>query len=314
MSATTDRNGRSTKKESNTTSRMGTLMIHNAALFVDLVESLPPHPYENVHLYNETDDMNNEELDKDFMFQDDENDAIELSKSRKLKEQEQYQQRIAMNSEKRRQLSQQKKDEKFVQLYNSLLEDRAHLMNNLVHTLNLESESDERKKQEIYVSWVENVFNPIQEQIDQKLESTSSDVIERRRRKMFEQFLEMSNKKPLFRDIILPQDDYNPIEQSQKYSIKYTKSEKTKKSKQREVLDIQKWARVDATPHGHYVKEHKQSTRAKEKLQSNIKFDHYSNQSDTGNSKYGKRVNYEPIVQKNSKRSLADLSGFANIE
>lgn len=72
-------------------------------------------------------------------------------------------------------------------------------------------QTQSRKKQQLYKEWTDSVFNPIQDQIQKKLAKIPVEDIERRRRELFQLFLESSNKKEgLFRDIII-ESDYNPL-------------------------------------------------------------------------------------------------------
>jgi hypothetical protein len=308
----------------------GNLMIHNAELFVDFVESLPPHPFERDideiypldsieqsiknNKYNETGE---EEQGKGDEKKDDE---LSIMKRRK-KETEEYFERVKRETEKRRISRQSSEDEKFIELYNSLLEDRAYIMNDLSYMLKLEAEHAHRKKQEIYEQWLENVFNPIQEQIESQLQSTSIEEIERRRRTLFDQFLQMSNKKNLFLDIIIPQDSYNPLEHNEKHTIKYKMKSGINKSKSKQMedstsklgkrLDIRMWDKMDATTYGHYERERKVSALSSQKFESKLKFDDFDRTFYVDEVKPGRKVNYE--IQKNSKKSLAEFSGFAEI-
>jgi hypothetical protein len=194
-------------------------------------------------------------------------------------------------------------------------------MNDLSYMLRLEAEHAHRKKQEIYEQWLENVFNPIQEQIESRLQSTSIEEIERRRRTLFDQFLQMSNKKNLFLDIIIPQDSYNPLEHNEKHTIKYKMKSGINKSKSKKMedstsklgkrLDIRMWDKMDATTYGHYERDRKVSALSSQKFESKLKFDDFDRTFYVDEVKPGRKVNYE--IQKNSKKSLAEFSGFAEV-
>jgi hypothetical protein len=48
----------------------------------------------------------------------------------------------------------------------------------------------QEKKEKLFAEWNEKVFEPIQRQIDEKLEQTDFEVLDSQRRELFEEFLE----------------------------------------------------------------------------------------------------------------------------
>lgn len=308
------------REENHVATDRGSISILNPELYEELVESIPKSEssiqqqfYHQQSLEEARGDLKKESLIPHR------NENEQLMRRRREKERDEYFAKIQRESQRRRVAHQNLKDEQFVQLYNSLIEDRLHVLHNLSHTLFMEAEHDERKKQEAYEEWLEKVFNPIQNQIDEKIRCTSIETIEKRRRKLFEEFLQMSNKKPLFRDIILPQDHYNPLEHNEKYTIRYSCNSVTnRKGKDEDLvsitsganhssvdrLDVRMWDKMDATPYGHYEQAQRPSSISKKKFQSKVEFDHYDRpKSDV--PKPGKRVNY-PSERKN----FAQLSGM----
>jgi len=166
--------------------------------------------------------------------------------------------------------------------------------------------SQRKKKERLYNEWCKKVFKPIQSQVEQSLEERTTSEIEERRRAMFEEFLNVTNKKEgLFRDII-KEETYNPLkghEHTIKYSTKniqdplksdLTKAEQetkiisalnpdqeTIRPKNREVLDLVMWDKLDATPHGRYqmmFQENKKTQRIGTK--STLTLDHYKVETD----------------------------------
>ncbi len=293
-----------TTKEKRSDGTGGQIQIVSPELFAELIESTASQYQQTTN--NPLSDFLKEQLSPSLSSNESNMNDAQLMRRRREKEREEYMAKVQRESQRKRVLSQLQQDEQFVQLYNSLIEDRLHVMNDLTHTLSLEAENDERKRQEVYEEWLEKVFNPIQDQIDQQLQSTSIEVIESRRRKLFEEFLEMSNKKPLFRDILLPQDKYNPLEHNEKHSIRYSfnfvhkkkgveedmaniKAGMTPSSIER--LDVRMWDKMDATPYGHYEKMQKPTVRSKLKVHSRVEFDHYDRPKEVP-ERPGKRVNY----------------------
>eukprot|EP01028_Stygiella_incarcerata_P010422 TRINITY_DN5395_c0_g1_i1.p1 TRINITY_DN5395_c0_g1~~TRINITY_DN5395_c0_g1_i1.p1 ORF type:complete len:298 (-),score=101.90 TRINITY_DN5395_c0_g1_i1:50-943(-) len=160
----------------------------------------------------------------------------------------------------------------------------------------------QEKREKLFAEWNEKVFEPIQRQIDDKLEQTDFEALESQRRDLFEEFLEQTNTKGgMFRDIII-ESEYNPLkfrEKSLRYGI-HDKKDPTLKpisrivyeersqegklparvlsTKTREVFDISKWDRIEATPYGRYnrMMDTSKAVPRKETHKSSVAFDHYS--------------------------------------
>lgn len=79
------------------------------------------------------------------------------------------------------------------------------------NTLTLHEQMAQRKKENLYRQWEENVFLPIQQQIKTKMDRRDNDFVARRRREEYENFLASTNKKTsLFLDIVI-ESDYDPF-------------------------------------------------------------------------------------------------------
>ena len=141
----------------------------------------------------------------------------------------------------------------------------------------LEDQRREQKKARLHQEWTDKVFNRIQSQIAEVLDSVPVEEIARRRLELFEQFLHQTNTKAgLFRDIIIPAE-YNPLA-GRKHAVRYRTSdiddpvkqcltrvakerknvgfidEGEKREMLREMFDVKLWDKVESTPHGHYSK------------------------------------------------------------
>lgn len=140
----------------------------------------------------------------------------------------------------------------------------------------------QRKKERLFNEWTTNVFQPMQDQLNEQLAGLTDKAISERRREMFEKFLYESNRKAngLFRDIII-ESDYDPLLQSQQATLKYkpvsmaddpTKNRATRElgdrmasgllklapederqKVQRGTVPVEMWDRMESTPHGRYA-------------------------------------------------------------
>jgi hypothetical protein len=179
--------------------------------------------------------------------------------------------------------------------------------------LQLKEATELRRKEQLYNEWKKHVFMPIQKQIGQQLEETSATEIERRNLEAMNQFIDIGNKKvALSRDIIIT-DEYNPLNrtaqclkyktsainrndplkrdvlklQNEKKMIAKLTDRKQVEPKNRDVLDLRLWDKLEATPHGRYAmmfkEEQKQQTDAQKLIKrssarssSSLPLDHYN--------------------------------------
>jgi hypothetical protein len=162
----------------------------------------------------------------------------------------------------------------------------------------------QRKKERLYTEWSNNVFQPMQDQINEQLASIPDRAIEEVRRDMFQRFLEESNRKAngLFRDIII-ESDYDPLADSKSAVLRYKKAsmadDPTKNRATRELGDrmasgllklapederaklqrgdvpVEMWDRMHATPHGRYNDVTDGPTKPKFNA-SNVVLDHFN--------------------------------------
>jgi hypothetical protein len=217
------------KKKATDTQNGPRVMVHNADLFTEFINSLPLVA-EDFEKYGRARPVIEEsvETSDDGRPMSELMSQMDIKKRRKEQEQSHYFDKIKKQSEKTIKVKQDQREAAFVELYNSLIEERTGFIQDIAHTLQIYDESDERKKQQLYDEWCDNVFNPIQDQIQTKLAGVSSQEIERRRRTMFDKFLEQVNRKEkrnggVFRDIIM-EDDYDPLHYNKKHTIKYATS------------------------------------------------------------------------------------------
>jgi hypothetical protein len=80
----------------------------------------------------------------------------------------------------------------------------------------------QRKRERLYAEWTEQVFQPMQAQIDAQLSNMSHADIAEKRRYMFQCFLDESNRKRggVFRDIIM-ECDYDPMTMAREATLTY---------------------------------------------------------------------------------------------
>ena len=108
--------------------------------------------------------------------------------------------------------------------------------------LNTTAETRWRKKKLLYDRWCKEVFEPIRGQILGELSTQSPEALAARRRELFQEFIDTSNGRKLFRDI--PYPDYDPFK-AHKGKFKYktrTLNDPVKKI----AKELQKEARMQA--------------------------------------------------------------------
>eukprot|EP00760_Papus_ankaliazontas_P034432 PhM_4_TR7189/c0_g1_i1/m.29960 len=163
----------------------------------------------------------------------------------------------------------------------------------------------QRRKERLYDEWCQNVFDPIQLNVDTNVNSMSRKELNRRRCEAFEAYLSEFNKKSagLFRDIII-EADYDPLAHQKSGTVKYKrpqlKDDPTKNRETREAnriapplqqqrrggptgarVDVTAWATIESTPYGWHANEPPEKTAAisaakQAKVQkSTLVMDHY---------------------------------------
>lgn len=82
----------------------------------------------------------------------------------------------------------------------------------------------QRKRERLFAEWTEQVFVPMQSQIDDQLSAMTHADIAEKRRYMFQCFLDESNRKRggVFRDIIM-ECDYDPLTMARESTLTYHK-------------------------------------------------------------------------------------------
>jgi len=172
---------------------------------------------------------------------------------------------------------------------------------------------DNRKKERLHNEWVRNVFNPMQEAISSSVAKMSVRFMEERKRAMYQAYIDESNKRDIFRDII-NEGSYSPTvfkDQCIKYAPSAFRKDPTLNKQTRDKDDSDAsisaasghptrklkplaeesnrtrnfpttmWACIEATPHGRYSLDNPRLAPAGSKMVSplsrtNLVIDHYS--------------------------------------
>jgi len=284
------------------------ILVHDANLLSSIVNE-PNEDYNSSYGYqyenNHGKSKNNLEAAK--------KQQLQAKQAQRHHEFEAYAAKMKRETERLAKIKLKEKEEKFVNLYNSIVSENEVFVTEIDKLLERENFSEKRKRVELYTQWCEQIFDPIQSRIAKQIDGMTTDEIETRKRELFDAFLQESNRKTsgVFRDIII-EADYDPME-AHKYNIKYKVTDlqdplkkakqkamnemeaqgKTKSSiaasfacKTREMLDAKLWDKVESTPHGHYSKmfdseqghnvNQAMIDKKNQLLATKIKIDHYN--------------------------------------
>lgn len=98
-------------------------------------------------------------------------------------------------------------------------------VNSVIHE---ESQWLNRKRERLFAEWTAQVFQPMQDHIDEQLATMSHDDVVVKRRYMFQAFLDEANRKRggVFRDIIIA-SDYDPLSMAKEATMSYRKAPAT---------------------------------------------------------------------------------------
>lgn len=164
----------------------------------------------------------------------------------------QKQHEIEMEKERRkvqrlRQQREKEREMRFVNKYNDLIREKEDFVDkHISRVIAVKRMTDERRRMKLHNEWTENVYEPLQTEISQKIENIDLEELSRRRRDIFEKYLQEGNRKSagIFRDIII-ETEYDPFEYSgPQYRIKYggTLLDPVKKSiiRRKQEEDVQK--------------------------------------------------------------------------
>lgn len=173
------------------------------------------------------------------------------------------------------------REHQFEERFKSFVDRNQTLVQEVDGAIQADAAWRQRKKERLFNEWTAKVFQPMQDQLNEKLAGLSDRTISERRREMFEQFLNESNRKAngLFRDIII-ESDYDPLQQATQATIRYkpvsmaddpTKNRATRElgdrmasgllklapederqKVQRGHVPVEMWDRMESTPHGRY--------------------------------------------------------------
>jgi hypothetical protein len=213
---------------------------------------------------------------------------------------------VARRETERRQKERQLAKEKdFEARFIAFVERNHRLVNEVEGAIQADATWRQRKKERLYNEWTAQVFQPMQDSINEHLAKTSDFEIEERRRAMFQCFLEESNRKAngLFRDIII-ESDYDPLAQAAAAVVKYqpvsiavdpTKNRGTREMGdqvasgllrslpvdgraekfKRGALPVALWDHVEVTPYGRYSGE-RANAKKPDFNKSDVCFEHYA--------------------------------------
>jgi len=200
------------------------------------------------------------------------------------------------------------KEKKFQKMLEDLDSEQAFKAQTSEYLL-LKEQAEKRTKKSLHREWCKNVYNPLQRDIQTKLDAMQTSDIERIRRHDFQEYVDnVNNKEGVFRDIII-ESDYNPLKNRSKYTkysrAKYdavdplhrdiTQSENEARlvkeidpnatqiqPKPRESLDLLLWDKLDCTPYARYanketeVRHIKAVPGQKSRNHSDVELDHYT--------------------------------------
>ena len=184
-----------------------------------------------------------------------------------------YQSMMSSIKENRRQQkfqSEQDEDRRIERLLRHI-ESEEEFVGEVSRKLQLRDEARFKRKHELYKEWQDKVFTVVQSQIDKQLAALSTSELSARRRALFEDYIQTSNRKRggLYRDIII-EADYDPM-RAHETLMRYTLSDATdplkhevlvphpsgkptlpKRTAGRQTLDSSMWDKLHATPYGRF--------------------------------------------------------------
>jgi hypothetical protein len=193
-----------------------------------------------------------------------------------------------------------KKEAEFNSMVAELVEGQ-QLEHDVQSMLTLTVASEHRKCKQKHKQWTDNVYMPINETIGTRLEQQNYSELNRRKRREFQEFLDITNQKgALFRDIVI-ESEYDPMEPN-RHAIKVdsgpmvhldptcrvlTKSKeevemmqgksRVKEVTGRDTLEVPMWekGKIVSTPSGHAMREGDGSARDNKITASKIEVNHF---------------------------------------
>ena len=226
-----------------------------------------------------------------------------------------------------------KKDKEFARLQNDMKES-LDFLDSVDRELNLVNETKRTKARRQFEDWNQNVHGSIQRNILKKINAIDKKELHNRKLESYEQFLNITNRKPaIFRDIII-ESEYDPLE-ANRMSIHAT----TKRLKDPLNIDVQKqedelgmlgltldsdghnrsdrlapphWAKgkIEATPYGMFASmmEDVETCKAEDKnRKSNVVFDDFT--FPRGKEAVDKEM---PKPKPHSRKIFTDPKAFVN--
>lgn len=106
----------------------------------------------------------------------------------------------------------------------SFCDTNTHLVEHVTDVLDDERKVQQRKKERLYATWNQQVFEPAQRDIDRQLATMTHEDIAEKRRYMYQCYLDEANRKKggVFRDIIM-EADYDPLTMRKEATLTYPK-------------------------------------------------------------------------------------------
>lgn len=127
---------------------------------------------------------------------------------------EQALQQIQLQVKNREEQRLQRKEAAFAEKLAKLNAERGYV-GDIARYLKIRDEAVQRKKAELYKEWEVNVFNDIQRQVQRGLDAQSTREIEKRRNKLQQEYLDITNRKRVVVDVIV-ENEYDPFKYKNK--------------------------------------------------------------------------------------------------
>ncbi|EKX47750.1 hypothetical protein GUITHDRAFT_162562 [Guillardia theta CCMP2712] len=139
---------------------------------------------------------------------------------RELQLQEENKRRL-MFTQRRAMKQKIKNEEKFQENYHTLKEEAETFLADLDEYLHNKHIASQQKRKALYTEWKECVFNKIQDQLLDKIDTMGEEEIAARRRDLFQKYIDAASAKDggLFLDIVI-ENEYNPFAWK-KHTLRY---------------------------------------------------------------------------------------------
>ena len=187
-----------------------------------------------------------------------------------------------------------RKEARFHEMWSALQEERNGFVAELKEYVAASDEAEYKRKCQLHREWEESVFLKIKAEIDAAIEDMPISERHKKRADLYKVYIDVTNKKPVFRDIVI-ENEYDPLD-ALSVSVKYrpikddpVKRDVSKPQRERlgvgekpvEVplgkytLDPKIWSKLDATPYYDRLSAAGANKDTSAKFHSNVKLDHY---------------------------------------